>query len=390
MINSVEILKELIKIRSDNPGSYEEDIALFISKILHKNGIYHELVYSGDHRANIIGYLYGKSKKTLILCGHLDTKPPDRSWTYDPFTPVIKGNKLYGLGSADMKGGIAAILSAIIQNKRKKLNGTICFIFVADEEMNSNFGIKYLVENGYINNGNFAIVAEPTNLKLAVRSLGNIWLKISIKGKKAHAGMYWKGTNAIDIAIEAIQRIKNFVKNTKYQGDTELSMFPSVNIGRIEGGSHPGTIADTCEFTLDIRFKEAEEKSYFEEKLTEIIEETVKQYKCDYKINYFGGGGLSPWDIHRFHREDINTYLQIIEQSYVEVFKKPLKKVTFLGGSDAGVLTSSSKIPTVIIGPGSLEQAHNPDEWVYIDEVIGASMLYDEIIRRWPRWVDRY
>lgn len=383
-MNSIHLLKELIKIRSDNPGNYEEDIALFISEILHKNKIYHKLIYSGNRRANIVGYIHGKSKKTLILCGHLDTKPPDRRWTYDPFTPVIKGNKLYGLGSADMKSGIAALLSAIIQNKGRKLNGTIFFIFAADEEMNSNFGIKYLVENGHINNGDFAIVAEPTNLKLAVRSLGNIWLKISIKGKKAHAGMYWKGTNAIDVAIETIQRIKEFIKNIQYQGDTELSMFPNVNIGKIKGGNHPGTVADTCEFILDVRFKEAEEKSYFEEKLTEIIEETTRQYKCDYKINYFGGGGLSPWDINRFHREDINTYLQIIEQSYVKVFKKPLKKVTFLGGSDAGVLTSSLKIPTVIIGPGNLEQAHNPDEWVYVDEVIMASMLYDKIIRRWP------
>ncbi len=384
MEDSIGILKELIKIRSDNPGNYEEDIALFISDILHKNKINHKIVYSANRRANIVGYLEGKKENTLILCGHLDTKPADENWTYNPFTPTVVGNKLYGLGAADMKGGIAALLSALIQNKEKCLQNTVSFIFVADEEMNSDFGIKYLAKHGYIK-GNFAIVAEPTSLKLATRSLGNLWLRVIIKGKKSHAGMYWRGINAIDVSIYLLHHMKKFIKKCRYlkEKDPELMRFPNLNIGTIKGGSHPGSVADICEFTIDVRFKEKNEKIFFNKRLRELISKVAKQFKCSFSVDYFGGGGLPPWSINEFRKEDINNYLQIIEKSYAKVLNKPIRKITFLGGSDAGILTQLLKIPSVIIGPGSLEQAHSPDEWVYIDEVINASSIYSEIIRRW-------
>jgi len=385
-MNSIEILKELIKIKSDDPGNYEEDIALFISNLLRKNEIDHKIIYSADKRANIIGYLHGKNEKNvLIFNGHLDTKPPDKDWTFNPYKPTIKGKKLYGLGAADMKGGIAAIISAIVENSKRNLNNTVCFIFTADEEMNSTFGMKYLAENGFIY-GNFAIVAAPTNLKLATSSLGNLWLKIVIKGKKAHAGMYWKGINAIDVSMEIIQNMKKVVESKRYHESKCLSKFPNLNLGMIKGGNHPGSVPEECEFVIDIRFAKKEEKNYFEKKLREVVKNVAEKWGCNYIIDYFGGGGLPPWNIDNFKDSSVHNYLHLIEESYVKITNKPLEKTVFLGGSDAGILTNLLKILTVIIGPGSLAQAHNPNEWVYVDEVITASKLYSEIIRRWQIW----
>ncbi|MHA1268184.1 MAG: M20 family metallopeptidase [Candidatus Helarchaeota archaeon] len=382
-MNSIEILKELIKIKSDNPGNYEEYIALFISNLLRKNEIYHKIIYSADKRANIIGYLYGRNEKdVLIFNGHLDTKPPDDDWTCNPYKPTVKDKKLYGLGATDMKGGIAAIISAIVENSKINLNNTICFIFTADEEMNSTFGMKYLAENDFIH-GNFAIVAEPTNLKLSTSSLGNLWLKVTIKGKKAHAGIYWQGVNAIDVSMKIIQNMKEIVESKRYHESKCLSKFPNLNLGMIKGGTHPGSVPEECEFVIDIRFAKREEKNYFEEKLREIVKRATEKWCCNYIIDYFGGGGLLPWDIENFEDNTIYNHLLLIKECYVKITNKPLEKTVFLGGSDAGILTNLLKIPTVIIGPGSLEQAHNPDEWVYIDECIKASKLYSEIIRRW-------
>jgi len=378
MIDSIELLKKLIKIKSDNPGHYEYEIAHFISNLFHKHNIDHEIIYSGDRRANIIGYLHGKDEDSIIFSGHLDTKPPNKNWTYDPYTPVIKDNKVYGLGAADMKGGLAAIIAALIKNSKRKLNKTIYFIFTADEEMNSTFGMKYLAKHGYVK-GAFAIVAEPTNLKLATSSMGNIWFKVTVKGKTSHAGMYWKGINAIDVCMEIIREMKKVIKNRKY---AQYPMFPNLNVGTIKGGTHPGIVPSDCEFTIDIRFLKREDQEYFEKKLKEIAKEVSRKYGCECAVTYFGGGGLPPWDIKDLNKSYVLKYLRIIEESYMVVFKKPLEKTVFLGGSDAGILMSLLKIPTVIIGPGSLEQAHSPDEYVHIDEVIMATKLYSEIMRR--------
>lgn len=383
-MDSIRLLKELIRIKSSNPGGYEEGIAEYISNILRKNSIEHQIIYSAKKRANIIGYLKGKSEQKLILCGHLDTKPPSGNWSIDPFLPKIKKGKLYGLGASDMKGGIAAMLSAIIKNSKRKMNGDVEFLFVADEEMNSTFGLKYLLKKKYVNKGNFAIIGEPTNLKLATASLGNLWITIKVKGKKAHAGMYWRGVNAIDVTIEIISQIKKILNKKKYsyKNFPLLRYFPHLNLGIISGGSHPGSVPDYCEATIDIRFKNENEGAIFRRQLEKIIYRISTKYGCECMIEQFGGGGLPPWDLSIFKTNEISSYLELIKRSYINA-KQTLIKSVFLGGSDAGIFMRELKIPTVIIGPGSLEQAHSPDEWVSINEVIKASKIYDEIIRGW-------
>jgi len=380
-VGAIELLKDLVSIKSENPGCYEYEIADFISHLLKKHDIEYEVIYSGNKRVNIVGFLYGESDHVLILNGHLDTKPAKGNWRTDPYTPVIKNNKLYGLGASDMKGGLAAMLSAVIRSKGKKLKGTINFQFVADEEMNSEFGMKYLVKNGYIKNGDFAIVGEPTNLKVATRSLGNLWLVIKVRGRKAHAGMYWEGISAIDRSIEIIDEIKSSIRKYRYKNDPEISNFPNVNVGYINGGFHPGTVPDYCEFSIDIRFRSEQEREIFKDMVNKTVTRILFKYDCECEIEPFGGGDMFAWDLASF--ENIDRYLDLIDQSYYAIIKQAAQKCVFLGGSDASSLVYDLGIPTVIIGPGSLKQAHNNNEWVFIDEVVNASKIYEEIISRW-------
>jgi acetylornithine deacetylase/succinyl-diaminopimelate desuccinylase-like protein len=250
--------------------------------------------------------------------------------------------------------------------------------------MNSFYGLKYLVKHRYVNGGSLAIIGEPSNLKLATASLGNLWITIKIKGKKAHSGMYWKGINAIDVMIEIINQIKNIINDYKYKEPIELTNFPNLNVGIIRGGTHPGSVPGYCEVTIDIRFKDESERDFYNKQLHDVINVISTKYGCKYKIEQFGGGGLPAWSLDLFKNEkEIHRCLAIIEQSYAYVTGQALERCIFLGGSDAGIFVHELNTPAVIIGPGSLEQAHRPNEWVYIKEVIRAAKLYEEIIRRW-------
>lgn len=379
MPNVVELLKELIKIPSDNPGNFEEDIASFIASILDKYKIEYKIVYAAKKRANVIGHLYGKSDRTLILCGHLDTKPPDpiEEWKTNPFVPTIIDDKLYGLGAADMKGGLAAMLAAVLDSSTLHLSGTVNFLFVADEEMNSMYGLKYLIRHGYVTKGDFAIVGEPTNLKVATKSVGNTWITVKVKGRRVHAGVYWKGTNAIDVSMYIINRLMQLLGEFR-KNDT----FPNINVGRIVGGQHPGTVPDYCEFTIDIRFKTEYEKSLIVNNLKNIIKATADKYNCICSLEPFGGEEMPSWDLANL-KLDVDKYLQYVKNSYINSIQREPEECTFGGGSDAGILISYLKVPTVIIGPGSLEQAHSPNEWVNLSEVVEAYSLYKELIKRW-------
>ena len=383
MTEVIKILEQLIAINSENPGACEEEIAGFISNTLARSGIEHEIIRSGPKRANIIGSLHGENKRTIIFNGHLDTKPAGEGWDTDPFVPMTKDGRLYGLGASDMKGGIAAILAAIldISGERNKPKGTIQFQFVADEEMNSKYGTKYLIEHEYIKGEQFAIVAEPSNMKLVTRSLGNLWLTIKIQGKKSHAGFYWRGINAIHKATEIINELNIDISSKKYCDD-DFSRFPAVNIGYIKGGSHPGTVPDFCEMALDIRFRNEDERKAFIDVVNNSVAKSCEGYNCKCTVENFGGAGMPAWNMNSPHL-NVKEYIKIIERSYMIVTNDKIERSAFFGGSDAGILFLTAHIPTVIFGPGNLEQAHEPNEWVFVEDVIHASNIYKEIMKLW-------
>jgi acetylornithine deacetylase/succinyl-diaminopimelate desuccinylase family protein len=368
MDRSIDLLKRLISINSENPDRYETEIVEYISSVLTKKDIKHRIIKSSDKRYNLLGELEGSGTGTLILNGHLDTKPAGEGWDTNPFKPVIKKDRLYGLGASDMKGGIAAILSAVLDIADGKISpkNNLQFQFVADEEMNSKFGTKFLVDKGYIKMKNrcFAVVAEPTEMKLITKSLGNLWLTIKIYGIKTHAGVYWNGINAIQVSQDISEKLRRFAYSKRGSNSGEGSRFPNVNVGYIHGGSHPGSVPDYCELALDFRTKDENQRAKL-------------GYK--YKIEEFGGGGLPAWDIKQFQEREILRYLMNIEKIYSRVTNRRIKKGSFFGGSDAGVLSSVAKIPTVILGPGSLKQAHKPNEWTDMKSVIASSEIYKKM-----------
>lgn len=234
-----EILKELVKINTIKDKDNKE-IINYIENYLKDLGFITEykskcLVMSNRKECNI-GFL-----------GHTDTVDYSNDWDTNPFELVEKDNKLYGLGTCDMKGGIATILSVIPKIKFKDKG--IKMIFTYDEELEFS-GIKELLDKKIVFPDTM-IIGEPTNNEIINSSKGLLDLKVVFKGLTAHASTPEEGINAIDKCITFINELNNYYTDLKKEIINNNSL--TMNIGKINGGRYSNIVADTCEVSIDFR-----------------------------------------------------------------------------------------------------------------------------------------
>jgi len=203
--------------------------------------------------------------------GHMDTVPP-YNMVIEPFGAEVKDGYIWGRRTSDMKGPIASMLIAMLAIKRSnyKMKGNIIFTGVLGEEEQSD-GTEALVKSGIKADG--AIVGEPSNYEYALGHRGLEWIEIKIKGKAAHGGVPHLGINAISKAAKLITRIEEKLMPKLEERYNEF-MGPSIlNFGRIEGGSQPSTVADSCSIQIDRRYIPGESVESVFNELQEIIDE---------------------------------------------------------------------------------------------------------------------
>lgn len=382
----INLLKSLIRINSENPPGNEYEIAQFVGRFL--TGCGFEVAYyePESKRVSVVGRLTGKKKgPRLILNGHLDTKPAvppyptDEKWSTDPFVPTLIGERLYGVGACDMKGGMAALLSAskvFSVEGKEGMAGELIFEGAADEEGGSTFGTEYLLKEGVA--GDMAIVAEATSLKICPAELGALWLTIHVKGERGHASMPWYKVNAIDKMMEVVAGLREYIKEKQRRVKHRyFPRHPSLNLGVLSGGFHPGVIPDGCSLTFDIRLLPGETRQSVRKEVEDHMEALAKrdpQLKLSYE--YFKSGGAEPSEI-----DDRHPLVNVLRESYREVTGAESGLSGFIGFSDAGLLVQRGKIPTVIFGPGDIEQAHSINEYVSVKDVCTAAQIYLRTIR---------
>jgi len=171
----VALLQEIVQRPTVNPPADTTECAKFILERLNENGISAQLREGKMGFANVVARLSGRKRgKVLLLNGHIDVVAPGEGWTVDPFGGEVKDGMIYGRGTSDMKSGIASMIAAMIGFRRsgKPFDGEIIFMAVGDEETGSQFGTRYLLENNFGTNADFAIVAEPTNLAVELGNRG--------------------------------------------------------------------------------------------------------------------------------------------------------------------------------------------------------------------------
>jgi succinyl-diaminopimelate desuccinylase len=367
----IALTRQLIKIPSENPPGEEEAVSEFIAEKLKSIGLTVRFHEYKPNRPNVVGLLQGgKGKPILMFNGHTDTVPTgDKSlWTTDPFSADIRDGKIYGRGAADMKGALAAMISAAqaVVESSVKLKGTLIFSFVADEEV-TGFGTKNLIDRGY--RADFAVVGEPTELKVQTAHKGVVGLKIKTKGRAAHASMPNEGVNA----IYGMSKICLALKEKQYGLMTKkhhLLGSPTINVGTIRGGLKTNMVPDHCEITVDRRLLPGESPENVKFEIDMLLDE-LKEHNPLLRVESEIINVAEPSETHAHER-----VVKIAREAVKEIMKEDPGITGFIATCDMRFLVNQARIPTIILGPGNLRQAHTVDEYIETRQVLNGAKIY--------------
>lgn len=364
-----DILKQLIKTDSTNTNG-ELQTAKILDNHCKNAGLETFLDIWDNSRANFTTILEGKTNlPALVFVCHSDVVPAGNShWKYPPFEAIETDGKIFGRGSCDMKGGIAAIVSAIVdlKNSNTKPNRTIIVAITAGEETDS-CGAKRILENrkDLFENIDGLILPEPTNFEIINAHRGIFWLKISTIGKTAHGSMPHMGINAAEIMIKVAHMIKDYSPPKSNNPDLPD---PTVSINQFHGGKATNVIPDSCCIELDIRVSDENQRNDIHTDLINIINKANAQIKdCDAKLEIIRSVGSHYTDPQSSFVRTICDITGIVDT----------KTVGYT--TDAPCFISLNK-PAIIFGPGKTELAHQPNEYIDIADLEKAVEVYKEII----------
>jgi succinyl-diaminopimelate desuccinylase len=201
--DAIEFLKQMVRIPSVNPPGNEYPAAVQVKRLLDKHGIMNKFVYLDEGRASLVASWHGESsdlnRKVLAFSGHLDVVPPGKlPWKYDPFSAHEEDGRIFGRGTSDMKGGLVAVVFAVIELKQAgiALPGDIKLLLTAGEEVHA-LGARQLTDLGHVHDVSALVIAEPTRDEVVVAHKGALWIEVTSRGKTAHGATPYLGVNAI-------------------------------------------------------------------------------------------------------------------------------------------------------------------------------------------------
>jgi acetylornithine deacetylase len=320
-------------------------------------------------KANLVAIL-GAGDDGLVLSGHTDTVPCDADrWTHDPFVLTEREGKLFGLGTADMKGFFAAALHAVARFEPRDLSRSITLLGTADEESTMD-GARALAQAGE-RFGRYAIIGEPTGLQPIRKHKGVFYLKVTIEGRAGHASNPALGVNA----IEGLQRILPALQSWREQSgerhrddDFEVPT-PTLNLGRVSGGDSPNRICGQCTLDLDIRLLPGMERATVTDEIREVVEEALE-------------GGAWTFDVRATgaHADAFSGPSDAAFSSAVEDLCGCSAKSAMFG-TEAPYLAQLG-LQTLVLGAGDIAVAHQPDEYVTMAEIERATDVYASLIQR--------
>ena len=368
-VDPVMLAQELVRFDTVNPPGNEAACAEHIGAILEEAGFQVSFHLLAEGRPSLIARIGGlPDKPALCLTGHTDVVPLGAAeWSFDPFGGEIDRGKLLGRGSTDMKGGVAAIVSAAVAlaGKLERTPG-IEIVITADEETGTN-GARMLAEQRLLGRAGAMVVAEPTSNALWLGHKGVLRFEGLARGVTAHASMPEAGDNAIYKAVRAIEALQAFdfgVAAHPYLGS------PTLNVGWVRGGMNVNSVPDRASFGVDIRVTPALDLPALKERLRETVGRGIEVS--------FGTEAESVWT-----EPDEAWILELRE-----MLAAPGGSVAEIGAApyftDAASLREGyGAIPTIILGPGEPRMAHQTDEFCYVERIEEAAELYTAIIRRW-------
>lgn len=335
--------------------------------------------YNG--RPNVTATLPGSGGgRSLALNGHIDVVPPGPlwDWNYDPWGAEIVGDRMYGRGAADMKGGIAMIILALeaLLKCGVALKGNVYFESVIEEECGGNGALACRLR-GQAADADAAIVAEDTNLHLMIGEMGVMWFRVRVRSGSGHVAMAHKSGNVIESCYSLIQALKQLEEEMNrqvchpYFAGYEHPV--NLNIGEIKGGHWPSSVPAECSFTCRLSYEPGisnrEMRKRVEACLFEASRAIPLLQQNPPQVDYYGFQSEGDWI------DPNQEFIRTLKKAHLAVFGEELKGGAFTGTTDVRSFNLYSRVPAVAYGPKG-ENIHAANEYVELDSIVsGAKTL---------------
>ncbi len=370
--DAVALTRDLLRFDTINPPGRERDCARHAGAMLEEWGFKVEYHEYEEGRTSVIARAGGSDAKApLCLTGHLDVVPlGTRKWTKDPFAGEADGDKLYGRGSSDMKAGVAAMLIAA-RAFGKKLAGTpgIVLVLTAAEE-NGCVGSQHLAAlPKLMGKAGAILVGEPTSNYPMVGHKGSIKFHAAFRGVSAHGSMPQLGVNAIYKAASAIAQLQYF----EFRVPAHPVMgAPTLNVGTFAGGSGVNVVPDAATIGVDIRTVPGMDHAALLARLKRLMGEDVQ-------FDVFS-------DLLAVWTQPDEEWVQRVFEICQPILKEAPEPRTAPYMTDAAnLLKVYAGAPTLVLGPGEAQMAHQTDEYCNMERIGQSVAIYEAVIRDWCR-----
>ncbi len=375
-LDSTAMLAKLVAFDTTSRNSNLELMA-FVRDYLAAHGVASELVHDQTgQKANLLATIGPADRPGLILSGHTDVVPVDgQDWTTDPFVLTPKDGLLHGRGTCDMKGFVAVILALVPEIAALPLAAPVHLALSYDEEVGC-VGVRRLIARlGERQARPFAcVVGEPTEMKVVRAHKGKISLRALVRGFECHSSLAPRGVNAIEYAAALIVKLNQIGARVAAEGpfDPEFDIpYTTVHTGVIGGGTALNIVPRDCWFDFEFRHLPAHDpyallgelKRYAEEELVPRMQAVARDT------------GIAWQDLSSFPGLATDDQAPVISLAKAASGRNASSKVAF--GTEAG-LFSAAGVPTVVCGPGSIDQAHKPNEFVAAEQLA----LCERFVRR--------
>lgn len=380
-VSSRELLARLVGFATVSRDSNLELIA-FIRDYLAGLGVDSELIYNDQRtKANLFASIGPIDRGGIVLSGHTDVVPVEgQAWTVDPFVLSESEGRLYGRGTADMKGFIAAVLAAVPTLLRCRLRLPVHLAFSYDEEVGC-LGVRPMLERlqARAHKPVLCLIGEPTELRPVLGHKGKLAMRCQVRGAACHSAYAPYGVNAIEYAARLIGKLGDIgtrLAQPQWHDRRFDPPFTTVQTGTIKGGRALNIVPQDCEFDFEIR--------------------TLPGYDAQEVVD----------ELHRYAREQLLPGMQAV-QADTSIGLQPLSAypglvtapdseaaqvLALLSGSQEfgtvafgteGGLFHEAGIPTVVCGPGSMDQGHKPDEFISLEQLAAC----DALLLRLANWL---
>jgi len=379
-VSTAEILKRLIGFPT---VSHESNLDLigYAREMLEQAGAAVELVYDKPRsKANLYATVGPRDKPGVLLSGHTDVVPVEgQDWSVKPFEATEKDGKVYGRGAADMKGFVAAALRAAACASRRELATPLHIALSHDEEIGC-VGVRSLI--GVLADAPFrpamCIVGEPTSLAVVTGHKGKANAKVECVGCEAHSAYAPKAVNAIHLATDLVSAIREIQARSAEAGPRDEAYeipYTTLHVGIVRGGVALNIVPKSCLLDFEIRNLAGDGADLYLDRVREEAGKIVERARPIYP-----GADIRLEQVGGYPGLETDGRDAVVRLGHGLAGENPTRKVAY--GTEAGLFSGELGIPTIVCGPGSMEQGHKPDEFVTLEQLDRCDAMLDRLLDR--------